>query len=93
MGTYTATQGTDMILKGQIVKIKPECQDPGDAGFVWMAVEDEDGGRVRISPVNIDMEIKPTMVVKVADLIPQKQVLGQNNSSCSNIPPNGHFRG
>jgi len=34
-----------------------------------MAVEDEDGGRVRISPVNINMEIKPTTVVLVSDLV------------------------
>lgn len=30
-----------MILKGQVVKIKPECQDPGDENYTWTAVEDE----------------------------------------------------
>lgn len=40
------------IRKGDRVFIKPEWQDAGDDQFIWIALEDEDGGRVRISPIN-----------------------------------------
>lgn len=51
------------ILKGTTVKIKPEWQDKGDDKFKWVAIEDEDGGRVRISPVDIGLRIIPNTVV------------------------------
>lgn len=30
------------ILKGQIVEILPEFQDPGDSEYVWLVIEDEE---------------------------------------------------
>jgi len=33
-----------MIKKGDRIRIKPEWQDPGDDKFIWVALEDEDGG-------------------------------------------------
>lgn len=54
-----------MIKQGNIVKIKPAFQDAGDDSIVWLAIEDEDGGRVRIEAQLPNMEIKPTQVVRV----------------------------
>ena len=42
----------DTIRAGDRVFIKPEWQDAGDEKCIWIALEDEDGGRVRISPIN-----------------------------------------
>jgi hypothetical protein len=53
-----------MIRKGDHVQIKAEFQDPGDTQFEWIAVEDEDGGRVRIQP-QLGMRINPTQIVNV----------------------------
>jgi hypothetical protein len=51
------------IRKGDTIRIKPEWQDPGDEKFVWVALEDEDGGRVRIAPINTGLAIPPNQVV------------------------------
>ena len=40
-----------MIKKGDIITIKPEFQDAGDARFIWVARNDEEQGRVDISVV------------------------------------------
>lgn len=61
-----------MIKKGDIVKIKPEWQDPGDEKFTWFAIEDEDGGRVRITPVDIGLPIPPNQVVTTDMLVAEK---------------------
>jgi hypothetical protein len=37
---------TTTIRKGDRIGIKPEWQDPGDDKFLWVGLEDEDGGRV-----------------------------------------------
>jgi hypothetical protein len=51
-----------IIRKGDRLRIKPEWRDEGDEEIVWIAIEDEDGGRVRIQP-QLDMPIKPNQVV------------------------------
>jgi hypothetical protein len=53
-----------MIKSGEEVKIKPEWQDPGDDKITWIAVDDEEKGRVTIQ-AQLDLPIKPTQVVKV----------------------------
>lgn len=53
-----------MIQKGQRVVFKPEYQDVGDAKVEWRAVEDEDGGRVLVVAVNLNLTIPPSQVVK-----------------------------
>lgn len=59
-----------MIRKGQRVHIKPEWQDEGDEDHLWFAVEDESGGRVKISPhMPDDFAIRPVTVVDTAMLI------------------------
>jgi hypothetical protein len=55
------------IRRGDRVRIRPEWQDPGDDRFEWIAVEDEDGGRVLIQP-QLGMRINPTQVVLVSML-------------------------
>lgn len=57
-----------MIKKGDRVKIKPEWQDKGDDLFLWIAIEDEDGGRVRISPIGTGLQLTPNQVVKTSML-------------------------
>lgn len=58
-----------MICKGQKVHIKPEWQDAGDEEFTWIAIEDEDGGRVKISPVMPDLTYPPVSVVETRMLV------------------------
>ena len=38
-----------MIKKGDIITIRPQWQDAGDASFTWVARGDEENGRVDIS--------------------------------------------
>lgn len=54
-----------MIKQGQQVEIKPEWQDAGDDQFTWVAVDDEEKGRVTICPIDSDLGIKPTEIVPV----------------------------
>lgn len=55
--------------KGDQVFFKPEWQDPGDENFSWFAVEDEDGGRVKISPTGTGLVFAPVHVVATEMLI------------------------
>jgi hypothetical protein len=52
-----------MIKKGDRIDILPEWQDPGDDNFVWVAVDDEEKGRITISPISMDVPIKPCSTV------------------------------
>lgn len=56
-----------MIKKGDIVKILPEFQDKGDEAFIWTAIDDEEKGRVSISP-NIWNSNNPISVIHVNQL-------------------------
>ena len=57
-----------MIKAGQTVTIKPEFQDAGDESIIWIAIENEDGGRVKIE-AQVAMNIKPVQVVRVEWLV------------------------
>lgn len=57
--------------EGDIVVIKPEWRDPGDENFTWIALEDEDGGRVRIGPLSKDFSFQLNQVVRVDMLEPK----------------------
>ena len=57
---------TKPIKRGDRVRIKPQWQDPGDEEFTWVALEDEDDGRVRIAPVMPGMNYPPHYVVTTA---------------------------
>jgi len=54
-----------MFKHGNQVEILPEFQDPGDDGFIWVVLGDEEKGRVDIRPINIDLTIKPIYTVTV----------------------------
>jgi hypothetical protein len=53
-----------MIQAKDKVRIKSEYQDNGDDLLVWIALEDEDGGRVRISPINTGLAFPPNQIVR-----------------------------
>lgn len=53
-----------MIKKGDTVRIRPEWADAGDDAFTFIAVDDEEKGRVTIQ-AQLGQPINPTQVVKV----------------------------
>ena len=53
------------IKKGDFVEILKEYQDEGDEELNWMAIDDEEKGRVTVMPINSTLSIKPTYVMKV----------------------------
>lgn len=53
-----------MIKAGDIIRIKKEYQDKGDEEIVFIAVDDQEKGRVTIQ-AQLDLNIKPTQVVNV----------------------------
>lgn len=55
------------IKAGDIVTIKPEWRDEGDEKICFIAIEDEDGGRVRIEP-QLGLPINPNQVVMTSML-------------------------
>ena len=58
------TEAKKLFAKGEVVRILPEYQDPGDEEFTWVVMTDEEKGRVDISPVDIPMNIKPWSTVQ-----------------------------
>jgi hypothetical protein len=52
------------IKAGDVVRIKPEWQDVGDDKCIFIAIENEDGGRVRIE-CQLGLPINPTQIVRV----------------------------
>ena len=58
-----------MIRQGQEIYIRPEFQDKGDDEFVWIAVEDEDGDRVKVKPLIPELQIRPVSIVETRMLI------------------------
>lgn len=53
-----------LIRKGDLVEILPAFQDEGDSDFQWVAVDDEEKGRVFISTINSGLRIRPVHVVQ-----------------------------
>lgn len=56
------------IKKGDTVEILPAYRDEGDSNYTWIAVDDEEKGRVSISPVDIPLGMPPVYVVPVSQL-------------------------
>ena len=52
------------FLKGDKVKIRPEFQDAVDEEFTWVAVTDEEKGRLDISAIDSPLTIKPVHTVQ-----------------------------
>jgi hypothetical protein len=57
-------KGPDMFKRGDIVEILQEFQDVGDSTFTWIVLHDEEKGRVDITPIDIELQIKPTYTLK-----------------------------
>lgn len=53
-----------MIKAGSKLRIRKEYQDSGDDQITFVAVDNEDNGRIKIM-AQVDLLIKPTQVVKV----------------------------
>jgi hypothetical protein len=51
------------IKQGDSVRIKSEWQDLGDDKYLWVATEDESGGRVHIAPTNTGLQYPPCHAV------------------------------
>ena len=52
-----------MIRKGQRVTIHPAWRDPGDENVRFVALEDEDGGRVLIGALGVLSHFIPSQMV------------------------------
>lgn len=49
--------------KGDIVRFLPEYED-GEKEFDYILIEEPDGGRVKVMPINSRLEIPPVYVVE-----------------------------
>lgn len=54
-----------MIKQGQTVTIKPDWRDAGDQHIQFIALQDEDGGRVLICALDVLQCFTPSQVVTV----------------------------
>ena len=52
-----------MIRAGDAVRFLPQYQDPGDDELHWVALEDEDGGRVLVEVHGTGLFVAPNTVV------------------------------
>lgn len=50
---------------GDVVTIRPEWSDDGDEQFRWVAMEDEDGGRIRIQLMDTGLPLPPNQIVTI----------------------------
>jgi hypothetical protein len=57
-----------MINKNDVVVFLPEWSDPGDDKIVFTAIEDEDGGRVKVR-AELGMVINPVQVVETRMIV------------------------
>lgn len=57
-----------MIKSGDAVTIKPKWQDVGDDQIAWVAVDDEEKGRVTIE-AQLGLPVNPTQVVNIEWLV------------------------
>lgn len=53
-----------MIRKGDRIEFLEQHRDPGDETFVWIALCDEEKGRLDVTPIDHPMEIKPIYTVQ-----------------------------
>lgn len=56
------------IKQGDIVTFKPEWRDEGDETITFVALEDEDDGRVRVGALGVLERFIPNSIVQVAML-------------------------
>ena len=60
-----------MINAGDVVQIKKEWQDAGDDEFTWVAISNEEKGRVDITPIELEnvLRFPPVYTVRVDMLV------------------------
>lgn len=56
------------LKKNDIVRFIPEYED-GEHEFDYVLIEDPDGGRVKVMPINSELEFPPSQVVKTEWLV------------------------
>lgn len=64
----SAMRAKQAIRKGDRVAFRPEWRKPHDDAYVWRAVEDADGGRVRVEVLGVLQNFNPQYVLDVAML-------------------------
>lgn len=57
-----------MIRAGDTVRFLPQWRDPGDDDLHWVAIEDEDGGRVLVEVHGTGLFVAPNSIVQVSML-------------------------
>jgi hypothetical protein len=60
-----------MFKRGDAVEILPEYQDKGDDQYHWVCVNDEEKGRIDISPSDINLRIPPVYTVQTNQIRPR----------------------
>lgn len=60
----TAQSKNPALSLGQVVELLPDYQDAGDASYTWVVVEEEDRGRLFISPIDTGLPIPPRYPVE-----------------------------
>ncbi len=63
-----------MIKKGDQIEILENYRDEGDRELNWIAVDDEDKGRLIIKPIDTGLVIAPCSVVR-SEWVKKKPVL------------------
>jgi hypothetical protein len=54
----------DQLKKSDIVRFLPEYED-GPNEFDYILIEEPDGGRVKVMPINSGLEIPPVYIVEI----------------------------
>lgn len=60
--------GIESFNKNDIVRFIPEFED-GEQEFDYVLIEDPDGGRVKVMPINSGLEYPPIQVVNIEWLV------------------------
>lgn len=58
-----------MYRKSDLVSIRTEFQDPGDELLTWIVLDDEEKGRLDISPIGLELAITPIHTVRTDQVI------------------------
>lgn len=74
---------TNAIRRGDLLCIAPEWRDPGDEDILWIALDDESGGRLCIQPL-IDLPIRPNQIVETRMVQPANQPPNQKGTRHGN---------
>jgi hypothetical protein len=56
-----------MIKQGDILKFK-EILEKGEENLIFLAIENEDGGRVKVQAINVNLTLKPIYIYESKDL-------------------------